>query len=68
MMKTKACVWIDHKNAFIVFWGGEIKQLEARHYSEDSLYTDPVANSLNHYYDEVVSNIAQAESIYIWLK
>jgi hypothetical protein len=66
VMKAKVCVWIDHKNAFIVFWGGEIKQLESRNYFEDNLYTASVANSLNHYYDEVVSNIAQAESIFIF--
>ncbi len=66
IMKTKVCVWIDHKNAFIVFWGGEIKQLEVTNYFEDKLYAAPVASSLNHYYDEVVSNIAQAESIYIF--
>lgn len=65
-MKSKVCVWIDRKNAFIVFWGGEIKQLNSEKYSELVPRNIPVSYSINHFYDEVVAHIAQAESIYMF--
>jgi hypothetical protein len=59
-------VWIDRKNAFIVFWGGEIKQLSSEKYPEVAPRNIPASYSLNHFYDEVASHIAQAESVYMF--
>jgi hypothetical protein len=65
-MKSKVCVWIDRKNAFLVFWGGEIKQLNSDQYLELIPRNISASYSLNHFYDEVVAQIAQVESVYIF--
>jgi hypothetical protein len=65
-MKSKVCVWIDRKNAFLVFWGGEIQQLNSDQYLELSPINISASYSLGHFYDEVVAQIGQAEYVYIF--
>jgi hypothetical protein len=65
-MKSKVCVWIDRKNAFLVFWGGEIQQLNSGQHLELTPRNISASHSLHSFYDEVVSQITQAESIYIF--
>lgn len=77
-MKTTVGLWIDHKNAVIVFVSGkeeEIKLIsstdEKQHRSGASMPADDIrqrklTGHLNDYYDEVVSCIREAESILIF--
>lgn len=65
-MRTKVCVWIDRKNAFLVFWGGEITQLNSNPYLELSPRNISANYSLDNFYDEVVAQIAEIEQVYMF--
>ena len=82
-MKTRAGLWIDHREAFIVFIdddGEETRRIKSgmeKHVrfsggnrteggSADDQRDSQFAHHLNQYYDEVISNIRDAESILLF--
>ena len=82
-MKRQAGLWIDHKEAFIVFIGDDgedTRRIESgmekrvrfsggnrpEEGSADDQRDSQFAHHLNKYYDEVISNIRDAESILIF--
>src|ERR1700730_11176341 len=77
-MKTTVGLWIDHKQAVIVFGSGkdaEIKRISSnieKHHRQsgvsmpaDDVRQRELTGHLNSFYDEVVSCIRDAESILI---
>jgi hypothetical protein len=82
-MKKQAGLWIDHKEAFIVFLGdngGETRRIESgmdKHVrfsggnrpedgSADDQRDRQFSVHLNRYYDEVISQIGDADSILLF--
>lgn len=75
-MKNNVGLWIDHNNAVIVFLSG--KDEETKHISSDTenhphsgVKADDVRLSvkteyLNKYYDEIISCLSEAESVFIF--
>ena len=71
-MKTTAGLWIDHRQAVIVFVTGqeeEIKlissDIEKPHGSADDIRQRELTEHLNNYYDEVIASLRQTEAILI---
>ena len=82
-MKKQVGLWIDHKEAFIVFVGEEAEEREhlesgmEKHVrfsghstfdtgSADNLRDRQFAEHLSKYYDEVIAQIHEAESIFLF--
>ena len=75
-MNKNVGLWIDHSNAVIVFISGEENEIkhfnsDTEHHPHSNVDADDVRQGvrteyLNRYYDEVISFISLAESIYIF--
>ena len=77
-MKTAVGLWIDHKKAAIVFVTGKVEEIKLissniekqRGQSDMSVPADDsrqreLTEHLNHYYDEVIASLRNAEAILI---
>src|ERR1044072_6690028 len=77
-MKTTVGLWIDHKKAAIVFVTGKVEEIKLissniekqRGQSDMSVPADDsrpreLTENLNHYYDEVIASLRNAEAILI---
>ncbi len=72
-MKTTVGLWIDHKDAVIVFVTGEEEEIKLIHSDLEKPQQSPTddvrqrewTEHLNHYYDKVISSLRNAEAILI---